>query len=174
VAKRSFDGEAIGSIIISPQRTSKDDKASIRIFAKADEVMAALGKQLGLRSGSLGPRPGIRRSADFFTKERRVLVPYDRNGVRSTSVQTWWDLSEGARVRLGPNHNIDGAHQPTDKGIDEQTVGIVMGRDERTCSIHISIGSTTKKLGLWWLETAMRGGVETLPIVNVNACEEMV
>lgn len=170
-ADKSAGGGALGSVIISPQRTAQDGKASLRIFAKADEVMAALVKELGLGPGALGRRPGIRCSADLFDQDCKVLVPYNKEGFRSTSVKTWWDLSKGAKVRVGPNQNLRGAHQPNDKGIDETTVGIVTGRDEKTCSIGISIGKTTKRLGLWWLGTAVRGGVESLPLVNVDAQE---
>mmetsp|Transcript_71099 Transcript_71099/g.129632 ORF Transcript_71099/g.129632 Transcript_71099/m.129632 type:complete len:528 (+) Transcript_71099:90-1673(+) len=168
-ARRSREGRALGSVIIGPQRTAQDGKASLRIFSTADKVMTELAKQLGLSARAL--RPGVKRSADIFPKTDRILVPYDRNGVRSTTVKTYWDLSRGQKVRISAHNNLSGARQPNDKGITSKTVGTIVGRDERTCSFTVSIGGTNKKLGLWWLETAMRGGMEHLPLVNVDASE---
>lgn len=170
-AHRSRMGEALGSVIISPQRTSQDGKASLRIFAKADDVMVALAKEFGFGPRAFGQGRGIKRSADLFTKQNRVLVPYDKNGVRSTTVKTYWDLTPGAKVRMSEHNNISGANQPSDKGITTSTIGTVSNRDERACSIVVSIGSTSKRVGLWWLETAQRGGMEHLPLVNVDAKE---
>jgi len=172
-AQRSVAGESLGSVIISPQRTSQDGKATLRIFAKADEVMIALAKEFGFGPRALGKGRGIRRSADLFTKENRILVPYDRNGVLSTTVMTYWDLSSGAKFRISEHNNIEGANQPGDKSIQADTIGTVHGRDERSCSITLHIGGTTKKLGLWWLETAQRGGMQYLPIVNAGKVREI-
>lgn len=170
-ANRSRAGQALGSVIISPQRTSQDGKCALRIFAKADDVMTALVKEFQFGPRALGKSRGVRRSADLYPKEDKVLVPYDAQGVRSTTVKTYWDLSRGAKLRMGCNNNIKGAKQPNDSNITNATVGTCTGRDESTCSFTVSLGGTTKKLGLWWLETAKRGGVETLPLVNIDAKE---
>eukprot|EP00931_Biecheleriopsis_adriatica_P076382 TRINITY_DN50093_c0_g1_i1.p1 TRINITY_DN50093_c0_g1~~TRINITY_DN50093_c0_g1_i1.p1 ORF type:complete len:523 (+),score=102.99 TRINITY_DN50093_c0_g1_i1:63-1631(+) len=171
-ARRSTAGAALGSVIISPQKTAQDGKASLRIFGKSDDVMKALAAELGLGPRAVGRGRGIRCSADLFPKESRVLVPYDRNGQRSNRVKTYWDLSKGQRIRISSFNNLKGAHQPQDKGLTSETVGTVGGRDEKTCSISLVFSGTNKRIGIWWLETAMRGGVEYLPVVNVNA-EEM-
>mmetsp|Transcript_107916 Transcript_107916/g.170467 ORF Transcript_107916/g.170467 Transcript_107916/m.170467 type:complete len:496 (+) Transcript_107916:137-1624(+) len=172
-ASRSLNGDALGTVVISPQRTPQDGRASLRIYAKADEVMVALARCLGL-----GPRlfqqAHVLRSADRFSKQNRILVPYDENGVRSSSVQTYWDLSPGQRVHISSHNNLAGARQGIDKGITEKTIGVVSGRDELSCSISINFRGTTKKLGLWWLDTARRGVVEYLPVVNVNAKQFVV
>jgi len=170
-AQRSTRGEALGSVIISPQRTGQDGRASLRIFAKADEVMVALAGEFGFGPRAFGQGRGIKRSADLFTKQSKVLVPYDRNGVLSTSVKTYWDLSVGAKVCISKHNNVAGANQPCDSGITSVTVGAVSGRDEKTCSLIVNFKGIQKKLGLWWLETAQRGGVQYLPIVNVDAKE---
>lgn len=170
-AIRSSNGSALGSVIISPQKTAQDGKCALRIFAKADEVMEALAKEFGFGPRAVGRSRGVRCSADLFSKEDRVLVPYDKDGRRSATVKTYWDLSKGQKVRISGFNNLRGAHQPNDKGIDEKTQGTVTGRDPRACAFIISIGGTNKKLGLWWLETAMRGGLEYLPVVNVDAKE---
>jgi len=133
--------------------------------------MVALAKEFGFGPRALGRGRGIRKSADLFPNESRVLVPYDRNGMLSTTVKTYWDLSVGAKFQISTHNNIEGAKQPSDSGIRPGTVGSVMGRDEKTCSISLNIGGASKRLGLWWLETAQRGGMQYLPIVNVNAKE---
>jgi len=170
-AERSREGLALGSVIISPQRTGQDGKCALRIFAKADDVMTALAREFGFGPGALGKRRGVSRSADLYPKEDKVLVPYDKDGVRSTTVKTWWDLSKGAKLRIGANNNIRGAKQPNDKDITEETVGSVIGRDEKSCSFTLAFAGTHKKLGLWWLETAKRGGLAAL-LLDVLKDEE--
>merc|ERR1711918_1104 len=79
---------ALGSVIISPQRTAQDGRATLRIFATADEVMEMLSKELdfGLRA----TRKGIRQSADMFPKQSKIIAPYDKYGFRSERVKTRW------------------------------------------------------------------------------------
>lgn len=163
----SEEKASLGSVIISPQRTSQDGAATLRIFAKADEVMAALAIELGL-----GPVPSAAVLRQSFPKTSRVLVPYDKEGLRSDTVKTWWDLSPGAKVKIGKFHNIEGSHQPSFQHITSDSVGTVTGRDDRTCTITVEFGGKTVKLGVWWLSTALRGGVSWLPLVNVNAKEQ--
>jgi len=171
-AVRSRAGRALGSVIISPQKTGQDGKASLRIFAKADDVMLALAKEFGFGPRSIGRSRGVKCSADLFPKQSKVLVPYDKDGRRSTTVQTYWDLSPGQSVRISSFNNLSGACQPQDEKISDKTLGTVTGRDQRSCSISLNIGGVNKRMGIWWLETAMRGGVEYLPVVNANAVEE--
>ena len=54
-AERSLKGSALGCVIISPQRTSHDPSATLRIFATADRALAALSAlmQLQLSSDSM-------------------------------------------------------------------------------------------------------------------------
>lgn len=163
-ADRSQRGLALGTVIISPQRTSQDGKATLRFFAKADEVMQALAHRLGF--GAPGLERGPRCVADPIPRVLKVVVPYDENGVRSETVRTFWDLTEGARVRLGDHHNCAGAKQPNTMKLTSKVVGQVSGRDDARCAIRITIGGTGVTLGLWWLTCAQRGGVEHLPVVN--------
>jgi len=170
-ARRSQSGEALGSVIISPQRTAQDGKAALRIFAKSDEVMALLVAELGFGPRAVGRGKGVKCSADLFPKVDKVLAPYDANGQRSDIVKTYWNLSRGQKVRICSHNNIRGAKQENDSAIKADTIGTITGRDPRTCSITVSIGGTNKKIGLWWLETALRGGTTHLPLVNVDAKE---
>jgi len=168
-ADRSATVRALGSVIISPQRTPQDGTATLRIFAKADDVMEALAQEFDFEPRAMGH--GVSRSADLFPMQSQIIVPYDRNGVLSTEVKTCWDLSVGEKVRISAHNNIEGAMQPADKDLTCDTVGTICRRREETCSILIDFNGTKKQLGLWWLETAQRGGMQHLPVVNVNAKE---
>lgn len=119
----------------------------------------------------MGPTPSASVLRGRFPKESRVLVPYDEEGICSNTVKTYWDLSPGAKVKLGKFHNIEGARQPSYMHITSDTIGTVKGRDDRTCAISVEFGGKTVKLGIWWLSTAQRGGVLWLPLVNVGAKE---
>jgi len=171
-ADRSTEGKALGSVIISPQRTGEDGRCTLRLFATADEVFSALAKELGFGPRALGVQRGVRCSADRFCQDTKILVPYDRHGNLSETVQTYWDLSPGQKVMLSENNNVKGAQQPTDKAIDPaKTVGTVAKIDRTSCCITIVFNGVNKKLGLWWLDAAKRGGPQTLPVVNVKASE---
>jgi len=161
----------MGSVIISPQRTPEDGEASLRIFAAADEVMTALAKELNLPA-RLDPRRPQRRAQ--FCSQLRVKVPYDRYGKKSRKVQTWWDLSPGAKLTVSRHNNIEGAQQPAYLGITPETVGEALPVDDETCCLSIRFPGHkhTMQLGVWWLDAALRGGVEYLPVVNADAVEE--
>lgn len=249
VGKLRKAAECLGSVIISPQRTPEDGEASLRLFAKADDVMEALAHELGMQ-GRLGPRESRspRHFMASFSSERRVKVPYDRNGKRSDKVQTWWDLTPGAKLTVSPYNNISGAHQPAYDHISSAlsleafpvgasveshslrtqlvnglhghvvghrgdqvevafpaprgkmtmrrrnlkllqlplaseatgSVGRALPFDKTTCCIGVRFAhpasqrNTEMKLGVWWIEAALRGGVEYLPVVNIDAVEEAI
>mmetsp|Transcript_5022 Transcript_5022/g.11954 ORF Transcript_5022/g.11954 Transcript_5022/m.11954 type:complete len:531 (+) Transcript_5022:158-1750(+) len=156
-AKRSLRGQSLGTVIISPQQTEQDGKATLRIFAKADDVMKLLSARLGLQ---------VRTTPKRYSGPLKVAVPYDERGARSCNVRTWWNLEVGQRVRISQYNNIEGAGQPSFSGITDKTVGEVLAHDEKCCSLVIAISATRVRLGLWWLEAAARGAVEWLPVVN--------
>jgi len=158
-AKRSKNGSCLGTVIISPQQTSHDGKATLRIFAKADDVMRGLAARLGLR---------VRTEPKSFPAACWVAVPYDRNGVRSATTKTYLDLRPGQKVRVSENNNIEGAQQPSYMHINAGTIGEVIRRDDYMSSFVICFEGATMRLGLWWLEAAKAGAVDQLPIVNVN------
>jgi hypothetical protein len=159
---------SLGSVIISPQRTPEDGKASLRLFATADEVMEALAKEFNVQSRL---DPSQRRAR--FSSERRVKVPYDKEGKKSDKVQTWWDLSPGAKLRVSQHNNIEGAEQDAYLHITPELIGEALPLNERSCYISIRFDRrTSMELGVWWIDAALRGGVDYLPVVNVNATEE--
>eukprot|EP00930_Biecheleria_cincta_P044977 TRINITY_DN30994_c0_g1_i1.p1 TRINITY_DN30994_c0_g1~~TRINITY_DN30994_c0_g1_i1.p1 ORF type:complete len:518 (-),score=99.68 TRINITY_DN30994_c0_g1_i1:351-1904(-) len=166
-AERSLPGrsKSLGSVIISPQRTPEDGEASLRLFACADDVMALLAKELNLQ---------VRPGRALFSSELRNWVPYDKNGKRSDRVQTWWDLTPGAKLRVPQHNNIEGAQQPAYLGITPELVGQALPADNKRCCISVKFAErrSTMQLGIWWIDAALRGGVEYLPVVNIDAVEE--
>merc|ERR1712232_1430966 len=166
---RSGKVSSLGSVIISPQRTPEDGEVSLRLFATADEVMEALAKEFKFQA-RLDPQHRRAR----FSSELCVKVPYDKNGKRSDKVQTWWDLSPGSKLTVSTHNNIEGAQQPSYLHITPEVVGEALPLNERTCYISIRFGGgpTTMQLGVWWIDAALRGGVDYLPVVNVGAVEE--
>lgn len=69
-----------------------------------------------------------------------------------------------------------GAKKPqTIKGVTRQPapgVGVVVQREDASCSYVLQIEGTLMRLGLWWLEAAARGGPQSLPLVNVSPLYE--
>lgn len=46
--------------------------------------------------------------------------------------------------------------------------GVVSKRDGDACCFDLDMSGTTMHLGIWWLEAAARGALETLPVTNVE------
>lgn len=159
---------SLGSVIISPQRTPEDGTASLRFFATADEVMTALANELNINVPS---RSEERRAR--FSSSLCVKVPYDKNGKRSKTVCTWFDLRPGAQLRLSQFNNIQGAQQPAYLHITPNMIGEALPRNDRACCVSIQFDNeTSMQLGLWWLDAALRGGPDWLPVYNVDGIEE--
>ena len=118
------------------QQTEQDGKMSLRMFGRSDDLLRLLLVELADLGVPRLPRAaaaGAGPSARWPTNDC-VLVPYDDRGRRlpmggddeeegkkafSRSKQAkgaqrrmWLDLREGARVRITPGHNIQGARQP--------------------------------------------------------------
>jgi hypothetical protein len=180
-AERAATGGALGAAIVNLQQTAQDGRMSLRMSGRSDGVLAALLAELGLPPLAEPPRAVGCPAADC------VLVPYGADGLRlaggSGAPRMWLDLRDGAKVKLSVGHNCQGARQPTTIHIGSrkgQTFqgkpipnagahpgrGTSLGRDESTCSIRLSIESASMRLGIWWLEAAVRGGPAMLPVVN--------
>merc|ERR1712232_26170 len=108
-----------------------------------------------------------------FSSALRVKVPYDRDGKKSATVQTWWDLSPGSKLRVSRHNNIEGAQQPSYLHITPEMIGEAMPLNQSAACISVRFDrSTTMQVGVWWIDAALRGGPNYLPVVNVNAVEE--
>jgi hypothetical protein len=166
---------ALGSVIMNLQQTEQDGKMTLRFFGKSDDILGILLQELGF--GRLDT------DAQIWPRESRVLVPYDSEGrrLKGDSVRRmWWDLRDGQRVRIASDHNIQGARQPqymhigasksfTYKGVTREPgvgLGSVVRRDEPSSSFLLNIEGVQMRLGMWWLDSAMRGALERLPLVN--------
>lgn len=173
-AYRSLKGAALGMCMINLQQTEQDGKATLRLFGKSDMYLEMILRELGIEK--INRRPAV------YKEEAHVLVPYDKDGKRTTNGDMMWlDLRPGAEIRLTPGHNVQGAQQPmymhigADKPLKDRYGNVrkngpgngkVMKRDDDTCSFKLCIEGTTMTLGQWWIAAAMRGGPETLPVVN--------
>lgn len=166
----------LGTVIMNLQQTAQDGKMTLRLFGKSDEIMQMLLPDLGFSLSIVRP--------PVWPRVSRALVPYDASGRRLTlpGKRMWLDLSKGQNVRITPGHNIQGAKQPqymhigakkpvTIKGESRAPgvgLGTVVRRNDETCSFMLQIEGVQMRLGIWWLESAMRGGVDVLPIVNTE------
>ena len=181
-AYRSLQKKSLGMVIISPQQTPHDGKATLRIFGSSDDVLRALLEKLNM------PMPEQSRQTAISLREqpRRILVPYDANGKRlpttndeqsqhhqgtggPCSRMMWLDLRPGASIRI-VGHNIEGAQQPSQQVIvhKKNADGQVIRWDPTTQSIQLRVHRASFQLGFWWLDAAQQGRVPTIPIVNCD------
>lgn len=161
-ADRSLRSSSLGMVVINLQQTAHDDKATLRLFGKSDDVLEDLLSHLNEVNLPTVLQPTIYRG------ERRVLVPYDANGRRSTTSFMWWDLRPGTKIQLTGNHNIHGSEQPRYRYLKAPYQGTVLRYNSLTSGIDLNVGGVSFTLGQWWLDAAIRGGASTLPIVNVS------
>eukprot|EP00565_Helicotheca_tamesis_P006358 CAMPEP_0185728178 /NCGR_PEP_ID=MMETSP1171-20130828/3617_1 /TAXON_ID=374046 /ORGANISM="Helicotheca tamensis, Strain CCMP826" /LENGTH=399 /DNA_ID=CAMNT_0028396853 /DNA_START=206 /DNA_END=1405 /DNA_ORIENTATION=- len=186
-AKKAFARRrqaGLGSVIIGIQRTAMDHLATLRIFAKIDDVMALLAQKLSLHVPTAAYRPSIPSDCIVHGRPNVFLVPYNHYGTRSTPrlrsqgekpPVIEWDLSVGARVKLtaGPGEGFEGVIVATPK--NSKGAGDFVS--EKLC-YYVRLPCTregerlgqslkTYKLGLWWVEAACNGSLGLLPLVNV-------
>lgn len=79
----------------------------------------------------------------------------------------WLDLNPDSKIKLVSGHNCVGSGQPQFKHITHGR-GRVMNRKEECCAFQLQIQGATMKLGFWWLDSAMCGALEELPVVNLK------
>jgi hypothetical protein len=172
---------ATGAVIVTLQQTQYDDRSALRIFALLDDVMAALAAELGIPIPPQAPyAPKIPRAArlaqDVFD------VPYDNRGRLVTGTgsgsgsgsggsgakgaRARWNLQPGARVRVtrGPGAGFTG--KITGKS-SEGHYRVTLPCQREGSKTH-GKGQNTYLLGSWWVQAAVEGKVDMLPIVNVK------
>ena len=186
-SERSLSGSALGSIIINTQQTHLDGSATLRIFSSTDQVLRLLLASLHI---NLEPRvyPPL-----HYVVSHTARVRYNKEGVKSQIKTIVLDLSAGQRVRISATHNCQGCGQKRLRHIlrpepEIQTKGRVLsavqrqrrpigeGRIMRFSSVQsaweMEIEGVKMLLGSWWMEAAIRGQVDILPLVNINHQEE--
>mmetsp|Transcript_2021 Transcript_2021/g.4559 ORF Transcript_2021/g.4559 Transcript_2021/m.4559 type:complete len:423 (+) Transcript_2021:134-1402(+) len=167
---------SLGMVVINLQQTPQDGKASLRIFGSTDDVFRQLFHSMHFKLPKALPKQYK------FPKDKRFLVPYDSNGDlylvsnggnnktdNDNSYKMVWDLSVNAKVRI-VNHNVEGAGQPSHKPVlaqNPQLHGRILGWDDESMSIRISMSGSVFRMGYWWIETAIQGRTPNLPLVNV-------
>jgi len=174
-AKRGQTG-ALGTVIVTLQQTQFDSLASLRIFARIDDVMDLLAKELALSVPTAPkPRPWTRPvvgslvgSLDPWMSGGPVLrdLPYDKNGRASDHHRLTLDLTIGQKFRVvdqpawdaEAHGNICQVVEGTEAMVQEGHVALRFGEPGRKSSI-------TRVLGRWWLDAAIEGKAEKLPIV---------
>jgi len=152
-----------GTVMINLQRTHLDEKCTLRIWAKLDDVFALVAKKLGLTADDLEPPP-VPFPLPATSVER--VYPLPRYGVRLPQVApdstTVLDLRDGATVHIViPEASTSGM------------VAVVAGEDDEGNFLFEMRreGKLTRHslLGRWWVRDAMRANVPRMPIMNVPA-----
>jgi hypothetical protein len=176
-AQRFQAGRSLGLVIVNLQQTPYDELCSLRVFAKIDDVMDMLARELDIAKDvkSMDERYEPDLDEEASVEEDVFLVPFDADGNPSSKRMTW-DLREGKRVRLtgGPYAG---------------DVGTLMGKNENgdyrirfVDSIHPMFNTKRRAfslwLGNWWLEQATKGfGIcpgGKIPFVNVDDSTQQV
>jgi hypothetical protein len=154
-AKRFKKKIGNGTIMINLQKTDIDDSCSIRIWAPLDDAFKILAKKLDLDMTKL-------RSPPKFDKDV-FYIPYDENGrlVKNPMKLMKLDLSEGAEVKI--------VH-PDSSTFD--VVGKVAWKHDDHWSIVMKARPKEKvglyAMGTWWVDLALRGGLDQFSFANTN------
>jgi NAD-dependent SIR2 family protein deacetylase len=169
-ARRFQSRRSFGLVIVNLQQTQYDECCSLRIFAKIDDVMKLLAKELGIEKevSSMDARyePDLEDGA--FVEDDVFLVPFDADGNPCEEKMTW-DLREGKRVKLtgGPYEGDVGTIMAKNQNGDYRirfvdSINPMFNAKRRPFSLW---------LGNWWLEQATKGlGIVPggkIPFVNV-------
>jgi len=179
------EGQSLGVAIIALQQTRLDGVASVRIFERCDVVMEALARELGVRVPREAPAS---QAAAVAHGEAMWTLPMDAlTGVASPSAQTVLDLRPGARVRLasgnaplaseGARGTVIGRTRSGDFCIrvDPDDVEVEAGESAGNDARGFDSGAQGRAqgrstaLGAWWIDEALRGGIEHFPLVPAGA-----
>eukprot|EP00667_Euglena_gracilis_P012114 EG_transcript_12417 len=147
-AEKFAEGVGLGTVVVNLQRTKLDATATLRIWARLDDVFRALARALGVKVDpkrfSLAGIPDV------------VVVPYDKDGKHSVTETTTWDLRvRSAVVVAHPNASNRGAK------------GTISSHSDYAFVISFENG-INRHLGKWWVTSALAGRVPYLPVVNVR------
>lgn len=170
-AAKRISGQ-LGSVVIGLQRTVHDEASTLRIFARCDEVFAALAEELSLNVSPAYPdgqffSPQVlagRSESDYCFQD----VPYNAFGERSEEVSSRLDVRDDAELVIP-------------SGMHAGAVGVVDGCDREgniRCRFKLKpkVGKLRAPvmllLGRWWIQAAVDGAVPLLPIVNKPADDD--
>jgi len=161
-AQRALNEEAgaLGTVIVSIQRTPQDAASSLRVFATIDGFMQLLAAELGLSPSeiqagtvSAAHRP-LDNDVDVYS------VPYGPDGklVEGDNPRRMLDLRQGAKLTVTT-------------GNDEGQRAIVVGKHAEG---HIKLNvqrsakyggvTAVRYLGMWWVSAAIEGRLDRFPL----------
>eukprot|EP00930_Biecheleria_cincta_P084849 TRINITY_DN74280_c0_g1_i1.p1 TRINITY_DN74280_c0_g1~~TRINITY_DN74280_c0_g1_i1.p1 ORF type:complete len:504 (-),score=87.57 TRINITY_DN74280_c0_g1_i1:306-1817(-) len=179
-ARRAEAGAGQGFVLVNLQQTQYDKLASLRIFARLDEVFSLLATELGIahkvRSMDSDYQPKCPEGS--VVEEDIFLVPFDTDGCPSEKKMTW-DLRTGKLVKLtgGPYEGcvgrIAGKSQAGHYRISCKNFNIAGNAfADQQLPAHLMVKRDFSLwLGSWWLEEATKGfGIMPggkIPLVNV-------
>jgi len=163
---RSRGEDCLGSVIVSLQTTPHGAEASVRIYATIDRTMDLLAEQLELEvSPPETPPPPLPSSHRPLGPEHEVFeVPYDTEGRRLPDGHPCrrWDLRTRSvhSITVGPNRGSRAIILGKLDGTDHYRVGLRIRPEFQGDWEEIRI------MGSWWVNAAVAGEVETLPIMT--------
>jgi hypothetical protein len=170
-AAKGITGQ-LGSVVIGLQRTVHDESSTLRIFARCDDVFAALAEELSI---SVAPAP---QKGEFFSPPVLVGrseddyifpdIPYNAFGVHSSEMSTRLDLRDDVEVVI-PSGMHAGAIGVVD-GFDRE--GNIRCRFKLKPKVGTLRAPVMMLLGRWWIQAAVDGAVPLLPVVNKPAGED--
>lgn len=150
-----------GTVIVNLQRTRLDDQCTLRIWARIDDVFRLLAEKLQLAPALFEmppqPFPALPAGTVF------ALPRYDADGAKMAATEAdsafRLDLTPGARVRIAnreaPNKDAVGEMREQDRAGNFVVAFSQKGKLTRVYT-----------LGRWWLDAALKGEIEQLPLVN--------
>lgn len=161
------NGVGFGGVIISIQRTQLDDKASLRIYSKIDQVMALLAKEMELTD--LRPCKAYKLNIPKEKKagKDRFLVPYDRDGnlTEDPSEMIVWDLRVGKRMKVTAGAGVGFEGNVKAKYGVHYVINLPCQYQKKD---RFGKGIKGYTMGAWWVQTAVNGLWPKLPVVNVS------
>lgn len=156
--------QALGSVIVSLQRTPHDAKSSVRLFATIDKVFGMLANELSLTVADADHKvefPIAPTHLPFGLEEHVFSVPYDSEGrlVQNGQQRMILDLRDHADLVIAVGKN---------KGQQ----AIVLGRN---ADGHYRVAIThndnrnwneVRLLGKWWPAAAAAGEAHQIPVIS--------
>jgi len=142
--------KALGTVIINIQQTPLDHKTVVRVWAKLDDAFKILAEKLGLT---------IKPTSVTLSDKHVYIVPYNEKGIKDNDCQMKWDLSDGSAIKI-----------PIEGAMNYGATGKVIGTREGHFSVELKEqeGPVRRLLGSWWVESALKGTVPQLPVINVS------
>lgn len=157
--RRGQEG-ALGTVIVALQQTQYDALSSIRIFATIDRTMELLAEELAL---TVPPSP---EACPWTDGPILTGLPYNSAGGKDPKSSLRLDLRPGTKLRVINQPDWDEARygntcvvvEPADIFAREGHIQVRFGAAGSSKSI-------TRILGRWWLQDAIDGKADVLPVV---------